>query len=133
MKCYDHQDQEAVGVCTSCGKNICANCAMEVGGKIVCKSCAQNIANNNLHATSAIATNHKMPLLAAILSFFVPGLGQVYNGQTGKGIALFIGAIVSVALILVVCGAFTYLAIWIYSMYDGYVVADQINKGLIKI
>jgi TM2 domain-containing membrane protein YozV len=30
---------------------------------------------------------------AAILSFFVPGLGQIYKGQTGRGIAWLLGGV----------------------------------------
>jgi len=36
--------------------------------------------------------NVKNPGLAAILSFFICGLGQIYNGQIAKGIALFTAA-----------------------------------------
>jgi TM2 domain-containing membrane protein YozV len=34
------------------------------------------------------------PKLAAIISFFLPGIGQVYTGQTMKGIIMFIFAII---------------------------------------
>ncbi len=136
LKCFNHPEQEAVGVCTSCRKNICSNCAMEVGGKIVCKSCGQNIANNNITRAAVPTTmsaTHKEPLLSVILSFFIPGLGQVYNGEAAKGLALFIGFVFSVILMTVACGFVTYLIIWLYAMYDAFVVADKINKGLIKI
>lgn len=33
----------------------------------------------------------KNPLLSMLLSFFIPGLGQVYNGEYLKGIGLFTG------------------------------------------
>lgn len=132
MKCFNHQDIDAVGVCTSCGKNICSNCAMEVGGKIICKSCAEKMANNNIAAGPNASINHKEPILSVILSFFIPGLGQIYNGQVGKGLALILGIIISVILMMFLCGFVTYLAIWLYAMYDAYIVADKLNKGLIK-
>jgi TM2 domain-containing membrane protein YozV len=31
----------------------------------------------------------KNPGLAAVLSFFISGLGQIYNGQIAKGVGLF--------------------------------------------
>lgn len=31
--------------------------------------------------------------IAAILSFFVPGLGQIYKGETGRGIAWLLGGV----------------------------------------
>jgi TM2 domain-containing membrane protein YozV len=55
----------------------------------------------------------KNPGVATILSFFWPGLGQVYNGQIAKGIgimfALAILAIVTVPL-------FSYTSIWIVAL-----------------
>jgi len=37
---------------------------------------------------NALQYQYKSPFGASVLSFFVPGLGQFYNGQTGKGIAM---------------------------------------------
>ena len=35
--------------------------------------------------------SYKNPGLAAVLSFFYMGLGQIYNGQIAKGIAFIVG------------------------------------------
>jgi ABC-type antimicrobial peptide transport system permease subunit len=40
MKCNFHPDIDAVGVCTSCGKGLCKECEVELGGKLYCKVCA---------------------------------------------------------------------------------------------
>lgn len=40
MRCYLHDDLEPVGVCTNCGKPICADCALDVQGSLLCKACA---------------------------------------------------------------------------------------------
>ncbi len=64
-----------------------------------------------------------------ILSFFVPGLGQIYNGNTNNGIILIIAAFVSWILTAVCVGFFIFIAIWIYSMYDAYTTAEKINRG----
>lgn len=67
----------------------------------------------------------KNPLLAAIGSFFIPGLGQVYNGEGMlKGLLYVIGMIIG-SLILILPG----LAIWIYGIYNAYKVAGKINLG----
>ncbi|BAI61436.1 hypothetical protein MCP_1364 [Methanocella paludicola SANAE] len=67
----------------------------------------------------------KNPLLAAIGSFFVPGLGQVYNGEGMlKGMLYVIGMIIG-SIVLVIPG----LAIWIYGIYNAYKVAGKINLG----
>ena len=65
------------------------------------------------------------PILAAILSFFIPGLGQFYTGQLVKAIALFILAVIFGYLSIIVIGIPFYLIVWLYSMYDAYVAAQQ--------
>ncbi len=44
------------------------------------------------------------PLLAAILSVIVVGLGQIYNGQIGKGIVFIILQLINTALTVVLIG-----------------------------
>jgi len=70
---------------------------------------------------------YKNPGLAAVLSFFYMGLGQIYNGQIAKGIAFIIAYSVSWLLILVVVGLFTTPILFFYGMYDAYKSAEKIN------
>jgi TM2 domain-containing membrane protein YozV len=51
----------------------------------------------------------------AILSFFIPGLGQIVKGQLAKGIFTFIG--VSLGLIMLVIPG---IIIWIWQIMDAY-------------
>jgi len=37
LKCYIHQNVDAVGVCTACGRGVCRRCAVRLGGRIYCK------------------------------------------------------------------------------------------------
>lgn len=37
MKCYNHHDRDAFGVCKSCGKALCLECMSEESENIVCK------------------------------------------------------------------------------------------------
>lgn len=37
MRCFYHQDQEAVGICRSCGKAICAACVVDLGKGLACR------------------------------------------------------------------------------------------------
>ena len=45
------------------------------------------------------AVQMRHPGVSAVLSFFIPGLGHIYNGQIGWGITFFIMAVFSVVLI----------------------------------
>jgi len=63
------------------------------------------------------------PVLALILSFLIPGLGQFYTGQFVKGLLLFLGAVVFGYLSIIVIGIPFLLIIWLYSMYDAYTAA----------
>ena len=65
------------------------------------------------------------PLIALILSFFIPGLGQFYTGQLTKAILLFVAAVIFGILCAILIGIPFYLIVWIYSMYDAYTVAKQ--------
>lgn len=125
MKCYVHPEVDSVGICTNCGKNVCSGCAVEINGKTVCKNCVQA-------SSKQTYVKRKEPLLSLILSFLIPGLGQIYNGEGVKGVVLIIAAVISVVLATVCIGALTYLIVWLYAMYDAYVIAERINKGEVK-
>ncbi len=73
--------------------------------------------------------------IAVILSFFIPGLGQIYNGQIGKGILIIILFVIFGALSSILIGIPFYLALWVYSMYNAYKVAEATHvksKNYIK-
>lgn len=65
------------------------------------------------------------PLLAVILSFFIPGLGQFYTGQFLKAFALFVLAVIFAGLSTLIIGIPFYIIVWLYSMYDAYVAAGE--------
>jgi len=75
----------------------------------------------------------KSPGVALILSFFIIGAGQMYNGQVGKGIGMLLGWIVCVALTIgslgilgIILGPLAFV-LWIWSMVDGYSTAKQMT------
>jgi TM2 domain-containing membrane protein YozV len=69
----------------------------------------------------------KSPGLALLASFFVPGLGQLMNGQAGKGVLMFALYLFSFVLMFVLIGFLTAPAVWIWSMVDAYSGAQQWN------
>ena len=82
MRCNVHLEKGANGICNLCGESFCADCLTEVSGEQYCKGCCA------IKSGAPRMPQHS-PSLAGILSFLVPGLGQLYNGQAGKGILVF--------------------------------------------
>jgi len=73
---------------------------------------------------------YKNPSIATILSFFFMGLGQIYNGQIGKGIVFIILYGISVTLMWVVIGFVTTPILWIWGMVDANNSAKKINEKM---
>jgi len=76
--------------------------------------------------------------VAILLSFFLSGLGQIYNGELTKGLLLLFASIgLSVFLFFLwwtcaglVLGSALALVVWIFGMYDAYTRAEQYNQAL---
>ncbi|WP_078430633.1 hypothetical protein [Alkalihalobacterium alkalinitrilicum] len=71
----------------------------------------------------------KNPGIAAVLSFFFAGLGQIYNGEIAKGIAFIIAYFISGLLMLILIGFITTPILWIWGMVDAYKSAERINAS----
>ena len=63
------------------------------------------------------------PILAAILSFLIPGVGQFYAGHMFRGLLLFVLAII-VALFTLFSGS---LIIAVVAAIDAYSLASKAN------
>lgn len=75
---------------------------------------------------------YKNPGLAAVLSFFWMGLGQIYNGQIAKGIFFIIAYAISWILMFIIIGFITTPLLFIYGVYDAYHSAKTINEDLAR-
>lgn len=62
--------------------------------------------------------------IAAIASFVIPGLGQVYNGEIAKGIIL---GLVTIAFAITGIGLLIAIPMWIWLVYDAYKTAEAMN------
>ena len=120
--------------CSSCGEpvkrdaEICPNCGVRQDG------------------ASTGDTQEKNPGIAAIASFFFPGLGDVYNGEFARGAVIFVGWFVGGviwALVVGVIGILTlgigllaaplYALVNFVSAYLSYKRAERINAGEIQV
>lgn len=70
--------------------------------------------------------------LAAVLSFLLTGLGQIYNGSIGKGLMLIVVQVINAFLMVILIGFITYPLVWIWSIYDAYKSAERINAQLVQ-
>lgn len=99
---------------------------------VFCRSCGKVIKKDAeicpYCGVRQTATQKKNPGLAAVASFFFAGLGQVYNGQIGKGFLLIGIQIINVFLMLIVIGFITYPIVWAYGVYDAYKTAEKLNN-----
>ena len=78
--------------------------------------------------TAVYIADRKNPGAAAVLSFFWTGLGQIYNGQILKGIALMVIQVINFFLIFVLIGFVTFPLVWALGIWDAYTTADSYNK-----
>jgi len=96
--------------CKQCGSEIIEN-------QEVCQNCGATLNN----------TKSKSTTIAIVLSILCVGLGQIYNGQIIKGIALLfacsIGFIISPIL---------WIIVWAYGVWDAYSVAKGTQRGIPK-
>ena len=76
MKCGNHPERDAITACNACGKIICSDCQVQMKGTRYCRGCISSKAEGRQPIEHS-------PALAAIMSFLIGGLGQVYNGQYG--------------------------------------------------
>ncbi|RKX24859.1 MAG: hypothetical protein DRP45_07275 [Candidatus Zixiibacteriota bacterium] len=60
------------------------------------------------------------------------GLGQIYNGQIGKGIAFIVLYTISWILIFILIGLLTTPILWIFGMYDAYTSAEKVNFDIAR-
>jgi len=98
----------------------CKNCGAQIDDKAeICPKCGVR--------NKASPTGEKNPGIAAIASFFFTGLGQIYNGEIGKGIMFMIIGGVFLLLMFVLIGLILYPLFWIYNIYDAYKTAERIN------
>jgi TM2 domain-containing membrane protein YozV len=67
--------------------------------------------------------------LAAVLSFFWTGLGQIYNGQILLGLSMMGAQFVFALLCLILIGIPFTVVLWVWSIYHAYNTAEAINRG----
>jgi TM2 domain-containing membrane protein YozV/ribosomal protein L40E len=108
---------------------FCQHCGAQIDvAAEICPKCGIRVAP----APQTFIQEKKSTGIAAIASVILPGLGQIYNGQIGKGIMFIILAIIFGVLVILLIGLILYPLFWAYNIYDAYNTAKKINAGIIK-
>lgn len=114
-------------ICPNCGKNtpegkFCEFCGASVQ---TTQTFQQPVAQQPVYTQQPVQVKtEKSAGIAAILAFFFPGSGQVYNGEIGKGIGIFIGYLIGLCIFLI-----PGIIVLIYGIYDAYKTSQKMNKG----
>jgi signal peptidase I len=84
----------------------------------------------------------RIPIIAALLSFLIPGLGQLYNGQIVKGICFFLANLLIPTLLLLaglqfqfyglVAFLFFIILIWFFIIGEAFFSARKIREFSVK-
>lgn len=69
----------------------------------------------------------KSPGLALVASFLAPGLGQLINGEIGKGIVFLLAYLVALVSVFMLIGFVLVPALWVWAMVDAYGSAKSWN------
>lgn len=107
MKCYQHRSTDAIGVCKSCGKAICGDCAVDLGFAVTCPGNCEKISSINHQLNSnavAIYTEQKKNKFIAPAFFTILGLVflifgfiedcSLYSFTVASGLCFFVFGIV---------------------------------------
>ena len=77
----------------------------------------------------ALVVAPKNPAVSLIVSFFLPGVGSMINGDTNRGILILALYLVSALAIIVLIGIPFAIGIWIWGMIDAYQGAQAWNRA----
>jgi TM2 domain-containing membrane protein YozV len=69
----------------------------------------------------------KNPAVSLIVSFFIPGVGSMMNGDVGTGIAILVLYIVGIPLAFFLIGIPLMIVAWIWGLVDAYQGAQRWN------
>lgn len=114
MHCYRHQTQEAVGICKSCNKGLCSDCAVDIGQGIACKnSCEQDVKDLNgiLNQSKKAYANASAAYYRQAIFCGLLGLVFVIYAMVEPGMETFmlpVGIIFLVAMIFAIYTGYSY-------------------------
>ena len=124
MSCAYHPEREVRGICSHCGRPVCAECLVDLNGQPFCKRC---LAARMQQPVREINGPVRFALSIA------PGVGHFYMGFFNRGTQLFLitvvgGMILSLALPGLL-GLYIPAAIF-FSIFDAREIHLRLSQGL---
>lgn len=146
MSCKYHIEKNALNTCSICGDWLCEECIIEINNRNYCKSCIETVIQNNKENYNLVISNDKEDNLFSIdtttknienifinILSLIPGGGQIYLGNTIKGITLL--SLFSFCLLFnyIFLPPVLIIPIFFYSFFDFFVTKRKLkNKNNIK-
>lgn len=119
MKCFYHQDRDAVGICKSCGRGLCPECAVDLKTGLACKGRCEDEARaligliqtniQSAHKVKALLRKSRSAGLALAALYIALGIVFLAWGLTSEGVQFtaIIGALFGIYGIHCAVSAFT--------------------------
>jgi TM2 domain-containing membrane protein YozV len=106
---------------------FCRNCGRVIAAEAeICPECGvrqRDPPKTGVDAALADLLEGGNPFVAALCSAVFPGLGQIYNRELEKGLAVIVASFVSGLLVLAFIGILLFPIVWLYAVWDAYTVA----------
>lgn len=139
MTCNYHPKNPAMGQCSNCARPLCPACDHRIRGFAFCQDCIVSGVDmlryqQSRPSSQQVVRKKTSPFIATFLSFFVPGLGAAYNGQTSKAIVHF-AIFASFFQMAVVTDGVTFFVLgvagtWLFAAVDACRTAQLMRAGL---
>src|ERR1700693_5613133 len=71
----------------------------------------------------------KNPAISLLVSFFVPGVGSMINGDTGTGVVILVLYAVGILSSVILIGIPIFIGAWIWGLIDAYQGAQRWNAA----
>jgi hypothetical protein len=113
MRCFNHPDRDAVGICSSCRRGVCVECAHEVGKSLACTGqCEDDTAVDEamkptVESIQAYEKDYKsmsmifLSMALLFLSWTAPSVFIFYERDLIQAFSLCIVLLISVGLVFI--------------------------------
>jgi len=119
-------------ICLKCGvrplvgDKHCQNCGVEVNpNQELCIKCGVRLLGGAARGHHIVTPSAKSPATAAVLSFLILGVGQMYLGQVLKGVAMMLAGMVLASI----TGFIALPVLWIVYPLDAYLIGKKLISG----